>query len=70
VLGVEEKALYEWHRGAGWSKSTIELPPAQQAPDFWDYTNDPDLLSDPIGWQEREIRRVLAELRGTGGVDQ
>jgi hypothetical protein len=70
VLRVEEKALYEWRRGAGWSKSTIELPAAQRAPDFWEYKNDPDLLNDPIGWQEREIKRVLAELRGTGGTDQ
>jgi hypothetical protein len=28
------------------------------------------LLSDPKGWQEREIKRVLAELRGNGGTDQ
>jgi hypothetical protein len=42
VLGVEEKALYQWHRGAGWCKSTIELPPAQRARNFWDYKNDRD----------------------------
>jgi hypothetical protein len=70
VLGVEEKAVYQWQCGAGWSKSTIELPRSQRARDFWDYKNDPDLLSDPIGWRKREIKRVLAELRGTGGTDQ
>ena len=66
VLGVEEKALYQWDRGAGWSKSTIELPPAERAPDFWVYKNDLDLLNDPEGWCEREVKRVLAELRQTG----
>jgi hypothetical protein len=70
VLGVEEKAIYQWYRGTGWSKSTIELPPSQRARDFWDYKNDPDLLNDPIGRREREIKRVLAELRGAGGTDQ
>jgi hypothetical protein len=70
VLGVEEKALYQWHQGAGWSKSTIELPPAERAPDFWEYKNDPDLLNDPEGWCKREVKRVLAELRGTDGTDQ
>jgi len=63
VFGVEEKALYQWDRGASWSKSTIELSPAERAPDFWDYKNDRDLLSDPEGWRDREIKRVLAELR-------
>lgn len=66
VLGVEEQALYEWQRGTIWSKSTIKLPPAHQAPDFWDYKDDPELLRDPEGWCEREVKRVLAELRSTG----
>jgi hypothetical protein len=70
VLGVEEKALYQWHRGASWSKSTLELPPEQRAPDFWDYKNDPDLVNDPIGWRERKIKRVLAELRSNAGANQ
>jgi hypothetical protein len=70
LLRGRGKALYKWHGGAGWSKSTIELPPAQQAPDFWDYKNDPDLLNDPEGWCAREVKRVLAELRGVGGADQ
>jgi hypothetical protein len=63
VLGVE-KALYEWRGGsAGWSKSTVPLPPADRGPDFWEYKNDPDLLNDPEGWQKREVERFLAELR-------
>ncbi len=70
VFGVEEKALYQWHRSAGWSKSTIELPPAERAPDFWEYRNAPDLLSDPLGWRDREIKRVLAELRSANGTDR
>ena len=63
VLGVEENALYAWHRGARWSKSTLELPPAQRAPDFWDYKNAPDLMSEPARWCEREVKRILTELR-------
>jgi hypothetical protein len=71
VLGVEEKALYQWHRGTVWSISTIELPAAQRGRNFWDWKNDRDLLKDPIGWQKREIKRVLAELRGqTDGENQ
>jgi hypothetical protein len=70
VCGVEEQALYEWQRGATWSKSTIALPPAQRGPDFWEYKDDPELLRDPEGWCEREVKRVLTELRGTsGGAD-
>jgi hypothetical protein len=64
------KALYQWRRGGGWSKSTVELPPAERAPDFWHYKNDPDLMNDPEGWCKREVKRVLAELRGTGDTDQ
>jgi hypothetical protein len=63
ILGVEEKALYQWHRDAEWSKSTMPLSPAERGPDFWEYRNDPDLVNDPRGWRDREIRRVLAELR-------
>ena len=70
VLGVEEKALYQWHRGAAWSKSVIELPVAQRAPAFRNDKDDPDLVNDPIRSREREIKRVLAELRGTGGTEQ
>jgi hypothetical protein len=69
ALGVEDHALYQWHRGAGWSKSKIELAPAHRAPDSWDYRDAPDLLSDPEGWCAREVKRVLAELRGTGDAD-
>jgi hypothetical protein len=70
ILGVEEKALYRWDRGAGWSKSTVSLPPAERGQGFWEYKNAPDLLSDPLGWRDREIKRVLAELRGTSGAGQ
>ena len=27
ILGAEEKALYQWERGGGWSKSTLLVPP-------------------------------------------
>lgn len=63
ILGAEEKALYQWERGGGWSKSTLPVPPEAQGPDFWQYKNDPELLSDPEGWCKREVERVLAELR-------
>jgi hypothetical protein len=65
VLGVEEKTLYSWERGAQWSKSTVELPLAERGPNFWDYKDAPELLADPDAWGEREAKRVLAELRGT-----
>jgi hypothetical protein len=63
ILGPEEQALYQWGRGGHWSKSTLPVPPEQQVPDFWQYKNDPELLSDPEGWCKREVERVLAELR-------
>jgi hypothetical protein len=63
ILGAEEKALYQWERSGGWSKSTLPVPPEEQGPDFWQWKNDPELLSDPEGWRKREVERVLAELR-------
>jgi hypothetical protein len=63
ILGVEEKALYQWDRGAGWSKATLELPPEEQASELWQQLQDPELWSDPEGWSEREARRILAEQR-------
>jgi hypothetical protein len=68
VLGVEEQTLYEWRRGAGWSKSTIERPAPQRAPDLWSLKNDRDLVNDPDGWCQREIEICLAELRSTNGA--
>jgi hypothetical protein len=68
--GRRGKALYQWQHSAAWSKSTIELPPAERAPDFRDYKNDPDLLNDPEGWRDREIKRVLAELRQAGETQE
>jgi hypothetical protein len=31
----------------------------EQEPDFWQYKNDPELLSDPEGWCKREIEKIL-----------
>jgi hypothetical protein len=61
ILGAEERALYQWERGGGWSKSTVPVPPEMQGPDFWQYKSDPELLSDPEGWCKREVERVLTE---------
>lgn len=64
ILGVEEKALYQWERGGCWSKSTVLVAPEERGPDFWHYKNpenEPELHSDPLGWQEREIKRILSE---------
>ena len=61
LLGLEEKALYEWQRNSAWSKST--LPPHERGRDFWHYKDDPELLSDPEGWCDREIERTLADIR-------
>jgi hypothetical protein len=67
VLGIQEQALYEWHFGGSWSKSEEKLPFAEEERGFFDYKNDPDLLNDPEGWRDREVKQVLAELRdGTG----
>jgi hypothetical protein len=30
-----------------------------QGPDFWQYKNDPELLSDPEGWCKQEIEKIL-----------
>jgi hypothetical protein len=70
ILGVEEKSLYEWRLDTGWSKSTVALPPSAQAPDFWAYKDDPELLADPKGWCDREIEKVLAEFRASGSGSQ
>ncbi|HEY2107130.1 MAG TPA: hypothetical protein VGH29_15130, partial [Candidatus Binataceae bacterium] len=35
VLGVEEKALYQWNRDGSWLKSVVPVPPDEQGPDFW-----------------------------------
>jgi len=61
VLGSEEQALYQWERGADWSKSTLPVSPQDQGPSFWDYKHDADLLRDPDGWCDREIQKFFAE---------
>jgi hypothetical protein len=51
ILGVEEKALYQWERGGSWSKSMVPVPLEGQGPDFWHYKNpknEPELHSDPL----------------------
>jgi hypothetical protein len=63
ILGVEEQALYEWERGKGWSKSVLPRPAIAQGPSLWEYKDDPELLKDPKGWCDREVERVLAEMR-------
>src|SRR5258708_29523581 len=56
VLGLEEQALYQWRRGGSWSKSTLAVSLQDQGPSFWDCRRDPDLLNDPDGWRDRELR--------------
>jgi hypothetical protein len=59
ILGAEEKALYQWERGGCWAKSTTRVPPAERAPDFWDYKNDLELINDLDGWCKQEIEKTL-----------
>ena len=66
ILGTEPQALYEWQRGRGWVKSIIPLPPSDQAPDLFEALKDPELLADPDGWCDREVTKILAELRKQG----
>ena len=61
ALGFEEQVLYQWQRGGSWSKSTLAVPPQDQGRSFWDCRRDPDLLRDPDGWRDRELRRFFAE---------
>jgi hypothetical protein len=63
ILGAEEKALYQWRRDGRWSKSTQPLPAEEQGPDFWEYKNDGELLSNPDRWSKREVEKVLGRKR-------
>jgi hypothetical protein len=63
ILGIEERALYQWQRGGTWSKSVLALALEERGPSFWDYRSDPELLRDPDGWCDREIARYFAERR-------
>jgi hypothetical protein len=59
-----ERALYEWVRGQGWTKR-IEAPnPDEAGPDLHQVINDPRWLTDPDKACAEEIARVLWE---TGG---
>jgi hypothetical protein len=53
--------------GPTWSDNSTVPRAAERGPYRWDRKNDPDLLNDPKGWCEREVKRVLAELRRTDG---
>jgi hypothetical protein len=59
IFGAEEKALYQWERGSYWTKSTVPVPAEERGPDFWQYKNDAELLSDPEEWCRREIEKIL-----------
>jgi hypothetical protein len=61
IVGIEEQGLYQWERGGQWSKSTLPVPPEMHGRNFFQYRNDPELLSDPEGWCKREVEQVLAE---------
>ena len=64
ITGVEKEALYQWKRGDQWSESTLPVRHGEECPEFWHYKNaenEPELHSDPLRWQEREVERFLAE---------
>ena len=63
VLGVEH-ALYQWkaHQGS-WEKTTQDEPPGTQGPSFFEVTRDPEWLDDPKGKSDRELEKVLREIR-------
>jgi hypothetical protein len=61
TLGAEEQALYQWERRGQWSKSTLPVPPEMHGPDFFQYRDDAELLSDREGWCKHELERVLKE---------
>jgi hypothetical protein len=63
VLGLEQQAFYRWQRGVGWSKSTLDVSRQDQGPNFWNYKNDTQLLSDPEEWCDREVQRFFAGRR-------
>lgn len=61
ILGVEQQALYQWARGGVWTKSVLPVPSEEQAPSFWDYRGDLDLLHDSDGWCDREIQKFFTK---------
>jgi hypothetical protein len=63
ILGVENQVVFEWRRGERWSKSALSLPPEQQDPSFWEQIKDPELLSDPGGWFERQVQRAVEDAK-------
>jgi hypothetical protein len=63
VLGVE-RALYHWSmQTRSWEKSVQTEPRGTEGPSFFDVINNPAWLSDPDGMCDREIEKVLAEIR-------
>lgn len=63
ILGVEA-ALYEWTRERGiWMKAVAPLPPGTEAPSFFEVRDDQEWLADPEGKCQREIAKVLREIR-------
>jgi len=67
ILGVEQ-ALYEWSRVRGaWVKTVQPDPCENQAPTFFELQEDQESLAewlaDPDGKTDREVEKVLEELR-------
>jgi hypothetical protein len=63
ILGVEEKALYQWDVTNGWRKDVPTPDPRTMRPSVFDVLKDPEWLRDPERRCEQEIERVLREFR-------
>jgi hypothetical protein len=54
---------FEWDRSSGWSN----LGPTRMKRSSFDvmksHLTNPELLTDPLGWRDREIQQVLQEIR-------
>lgn len=67
IMGVEEKALYQWDVDNGWRKDALIPDPRTMGPSVFDVLKDPDWLNNPDERCEREVRQVLREFQGETG---
>lgn len=73
ILGVEEKALYQWDSVNGWRKDVPTPDPRTMGPSVFDVLKDPEWLTNTEQRFAQEVEQVLQEFRGetikAGGVE-
>jgi len=65
VYFFSTRGSFEWEQSSGWKalgpEKKVEGPTFDE---LKGYLANRDLLDDPIGWRDREIQKVLQEIRG------